>query len=305
MDQLDLNHLRCVVTLGEELNFGRAAARLHMSQPPLSRLVSEVERVVGARLFERTTRRVTLTSVGEVFVVEARAVLARAELALESVRAAVRRQTGKLRLAYTWFAFNTVLPQLLTRLREHDHDVSVDLVDLPTEAQREALAQGHVDLGFGDEPIALEGFESVRLVERPLSVLLHAGHPLAGEGPVPFAALAGETLILHARHEYPRQYDHLLAACHEAGFTPHIHHREARQNCLALVATGQGVLLTPAPGHPQLPAGLRCLPLADAPAHLRAEVWAVIPIASITASVAALRDLIHASLPDHSLTLNA
>jgi DNA-binding transcriptional LysR family regulator len=299
MDQLDLHHLRCVVTLAEELNFGRAAVRLHMSQPPLSRLVSEVEREVGARLFQRTTRRVTLTPVGEVFVVEARAVLARAELALESVRAAVRRQTGKLRVAYTWFAFNTVLPQLLTRLREQDHDVSVDLVDLATEAQREALANGHADLGFVDEPIALEGFESVRLVERPLTVLLHAGHPLATGDRVPFGALAGETLILHARHECPRHYDHLLAACRHAGFTPHVHHREARQNCIALVATGQGVLLTPAPSYPQLPEGLRCLPLEDAPAHLRAEVWAVVPVAPVSPTLTALRELIRAfSLPE-------
>ncbi|MGV3721006.1 MAG: LysR substrate-binding domain-containing protein, partial [Actinomycetota bacterium] len=295
MDQLDLHHLRCVVAVAEELNFGRAAARLHMSQPPLSRLVSEVEREVGARLFERTTRRVTLTPVGEVFVVEARAVLAGAELALESVRAAVRRQTGKLRIAYTWLAFNTMIPQLLTRLREQDHDVSVDLVELATEAQREALASGHVDLGFVDEPIELEGFESVRLVELPLNVLLHAGHPLAAGDQVQFNALAGETLILHARHECPRHYDELLSACREAGFTPRIHHREARQNCIALVAAGQGLLLAPGIGFPHLPVGLRCLPLEAAPAQLRAEVWAVLPVAPtspISSQIIDLREII-------------
>jgi DNA-binding transcriptional LysR family regulator len=292
MDELDLHQMRCVVTLGEELNFGRAAARLHMSQPPLSRTVSEVERVVGARLFERTTRRVTLTPVGEVFVVEARAVLARAELALESVRAVVRRQAGRLRIGYTWLAFNTVLPQLLARLRERDHDVSVDLVELSSEAQREALAGGHVDLGFGDEPLELEGFENVRLIEQPFNVLLHAGHPLAASDRLRLDALESETLILHARHEQPGHYDQVLAACREAGFTPNVYHREARQNCIALVAAGEGVLLTPALSHPLLPAGLRCLPLEGAPPELRAEVWAVLPAATASPRIAALRELI-------------
>lgn len=294
MDQLDLHHLRCVVVLGEELNFGRAAARLHMSQPPLSRLVSEVERAVGARLFERTTRRVSLTPIGEVFVMEARAVLVRAEQALESVRAAVRRQAGKVSVGYTWLAFQTVLPQVLARLRERDHDVSVDLVELGSEALGEALAGGQVDLGFVNQPLNLAGFESVRLVELPLHALLPTGHPLAAGDAVRFRALANETLLLHARHEYPRYYDQLLAACQEAGFTPRVYHRDARQNCLALVAAGQGVLLTPALSYPRLPVGLRCLPLEDAPAQLCAAVWAVLPIDPEAYPLATLREIIRA-----------
>lgn len=292
MDQLDLHHLRCVVTLAEELNFGRAAARLHMSQPPLSRLVNDVERAVGARLFERTTRRVTLTPVGEVFVVEARAVLARSEQALDSVRAAVRRQAGKVSIGYTWSAFNTVIPQVISRLRERDHEVSVDLVELSTEAQREALGNGHVDFGFVDQPLELEGFESLRLIELPIQVLVPAGHPLAAGDRVRFDALASETLILHARQEYPRYYDQLLAACREAGFTPHVYHRDARQNCLALVTTGQGLLLTPALSYPRLPVGLRCLPVEGAPAQLRTEVWAVVPVAPKSHPLLLLREII-------------
>jgi len=292
MDQLDLHHLRAVVTLAEELNFGRAAARLHMSQPPLSRIIGEVERAVGARLFERTTRRVTLTAVGEAFVVEARAVLARAALAMESVRAAVRRQAGKVSIGYTWFAFQSVLPQLLGRLRERDHDVSVDLVELGSEALAEALACGHVDLGFAGEPIELAGFESVLLHEVPLHVTLNAGHPLATGDRMGFDALAGETLILHPRHEHPRFYDRLLDACQDAGFTPKVYHREARQNCAALVATGQGVLLTPAGSSPVIPTGLCCLPLEGAPAVFRAEVWGVLPVGSDSQRLQALREIV-------------
>lgn len=299
MDQLDLHHLRGVVTLAEELNFGRAAARLHISQPPLSRLIGEVEQAVGARLFERTTRRVTLTPVGEVFVGEAHAVLARAASALETVRAAVRRQAGKVSVGYTWFAFQTVLPQVLARLRERDHDVSVDLVDLGSEALAEALACGHVDLGFAGEPLALPGFESARMYQAPLHVMLSVGHPLAQRERLEFAALAGETLLLHPRHEQPSYYDRLMDACREAGFTPQVYHREARQNCTALVATGQGLLLTPAGSFPHLPAGLCCLPLEGAPATLRAEVWSILPLASATPRIETLREIIRTGCGDY------
>lgn len=294
MDDLELHHLRCIVTLAEELNFGRAAARLHMSQPPLSRMLAEVEHSVGARLFERTTRRVSPTPVGEVFVAEARAVLARSEEALERVRAAVRRQSGKLRIAYTWLALRTVLPSLLAQLRERDHDVSVDLVELPGEAQREALGSGHVELAFSDAPLELDGFESRLLHQEELNVVLNADHPLAGAAQIELGALAGETLILHPRHEYPRYYDHLMRACEEAGFTPKVYHREPRQNCLALVTAGRGVLMSPGHDAHSLLPGLQCVPLERVPGSLRAEVWAVLPVATDLAPVALFREIIHA-----------
>lgn len=277
MDQLELNHLRCVIVLAEELNFGRAADRLHMSQPPLSRLIAEVEHHVGARLFERTTRRVEVTPVGEVFVAEARAVLARADLAAENVRAAVRRQSGRLNVAYTWLALHTVLPEIVAQLRERDHEVSVDLVDLPSEIQREALAAGRVDLGFTDEPIAGEGFEALLLHSAPLNVVVPADHSLAQAGELTLVQLAEATFILHPRHEYPQFYDHLMRACTEAEIRPRVHHREARQNCAALVMAGRGVLVAPALSHVTLAPGLRRIPLTGIPAYLRAEVWAVLP----------------------------
>lgn len=294
MNELDFHHLRCVLALAEELNFGRAAERLHMSQPPLSRLIAEVEQEVGARLFERTTRRVLLTPVGEVFVAEARAVLARAEQAFESVRAAVRRQSGKLRIAYTWLALNTVLPQVIAQLRECDHDLTVDLVDLPGDAQREALASGHVEMGFTDEPFAADRFESVLLHTAPLNVVVPTGHRLAGAGAVTLLDLAGETLLLHPRHEYPRFYDRLLQACEEAGFRPKLHHREARENCAALVTAGRGVILAPSLGHQTLAAGFHRLPLTGAPLYLRAEVWAVLPTHSASERLNLLREVVHA-----------
>ncbi len=291
MNELDLHHFRCLVVLAEELNFGRAAVRLHLSQPPLTRLLMEVERVVGARLFDRTTRRVSLTAVGEVFISEARAVLARADLALENVHASVRRQSGQLRMAYTPLALQTILPRIIAGLRERDHEIRIDLVELSGAAQTEALASGHADVAFVHEVLELEGFISRLLHQETLQVLIPDDHPFADRDLLNLADLEQETLVLHARHEYPRYYDSILNACREAGFVPKVRHREARQNCLALVTAGQGLLLTPQTFSQTPPDGLRYVPLAG-PDSLRSEVWAVLPAAPSSPSVEALRQLI-------------
>lgn len=264
-----------------------------MSQPPLTRIISEAERFLGARLFERTTRRVSLTPVGEVLVVEARAVLTRADTALESVQAAVRRQAGQLRLAYTSAALQTVLPEILSELREREHEVRIDLVELAGEAQREALRNGNIDMGFFDEPLESAGFVSLLLHKEGLQVVLPDTHPLAWRGLLRLPDLADETFILHARQENPAYYDRVLKACQEAGFSPRIYHREARQNCPALVAAGQGVLLAPTT-HPHVSVpGFRRVPL-EAPSALYWEVWAILPAASGSPYLKALRDVIQA-----------
>ncbi|MBC8139235.1 MAG: LysR family transcriptional regulator [Fibrella sp.] len=292
MNEIELRHLRCIVTLAEERNFGRAATRLHMSQPPLTRLLSEIERIVGAKLFERTTRRVALTATGAVFVAEAEAVLARAETAMEAVGAAVRRQSGQLRIAYTPLALQTVLPKIIARLREREHDVSVDLVELTGEQQREALVGAHVDMGFSDEPTENSGFDSLLLHRETLRVLLPENHRLAATDSVPFSDLAGETFILHARSEYPGYFDRVVAACQEGGWAPKIYQREAGQNCLALVTAGRGVLFTSVHfGQESLP-GLRYLAVRDAPADISAEVWAIVPRASGSAHLESLREIV-------------
>lgn len=271
INEIDLHHLRCVAVLAEELNFGRAAKRLHMSQPPLTRLLAEVEKAAGARLFARTTRRVALTEVGEVFAAEARAVLVQMEDAMQHVAAARDRQAGLLRLAYTPAALQSVLPRLLSRFREHEHDARIDLIEMPAAAQREALGAGQVDLAFCGEAIDAEGLESVRLFAEPLALLVPDGHPLAGEESVQIKALHGETLILHPRQEYPSYYDRVVAACAASGPGVNIREREAGQNCLALVISGDGLLLVPVWGQP--PLGLRRVEI-ETNLLLCAEIWA-------------------------------
>jgi DNA-binding transcriptional LysR family regulator len=270
INDLELHHLRCLCALAEELNFGRAAERMNMSQPPLTRLVADVEKMLGTRLFARTTRQVALTPVGAVFVAEARAVLARAEEAIRAVTEAARREAGLLRLAYVPLALQTVLPGLLGALREREHDARVDLVEMAGGTQREELAAGRIDMAFSDGPILEAGYGNLRLHREPLLLAVPESHALAARGRVSLAELGDEPLVLHPRREYPEYYDRIVAAYGALGIPPRIREREAGQNCMALVARGDGLLLTPGCFRT---ASLRYVPL-DMPEPLHAEVWA-------------------------------
>lgn len=281
MNEIELRQLRCLVLLAEERNFGRAAVRLHMSQPPLTRMVAEVERVLGAKLFERTTRRVALTPVGEVFIAEARDILARTQSAWETTQAAIRQQSGQLRLAYTPLALQTILPQLLTRFREQEHDARIDLVELAGDAQQNALENGHVDIAFACEPLPEEKFTSVLLHRQALGLLAPEGHRLAIRPAVSLTELAPDPLILHPRHEYPGYYDRVLRAVQKSDMPPPIYHREAGQNCLALVVGGKGVLLTSGPHTGIAAPGLCLIPLAPDD-NLHEEIWGVWPLGELS-----------------------
>jgi DNA-binding transcriptional LysR family regulator len=150
---MELRHLRYVVALAEELHFGRAAARLGISQPPLSQQIQALEAELGARLFERSNRRVALTEVGRLFLEQARMVLAAADRAAEVARRAQRGEIGEIRIAFTASApFTTLIPQTIFAFRRSHPDVHLQLQEMPTRQQIEALAERRLQIGFLRNP---------------------------------------------------------------------------------------------------------------------------------------------------------
>jgi DNA-binding transcriptional LysR family regulator len=206
-------------------------------------------------------------------VAEARAVVSRLDEALEAARAVARRQAGRLAIAYVPRALQTLLPSALVRLRERFHDLVVDLTQTPGGEQGDALRSGRADLAFGDAPLSGEGLACRRVLREELAALVPDDARFAGREAIALADLAGETLVLHPRREYPTYYDTILRACAGAGFAPRVVHREAGQNCLALVAAGEGVLLVPAEAE-SAPPGLRLLRLTDTGGQLRYDLYA-------------------------------
>ncbi|OGV64025.1 MAG: hypothetical protein A3K19_04460 [Lentisphaerae bacterium RIFOXYB12_FULL_65_16] len=245
---MELLSLRYFTVLAEELHYGRAAKRLHISQPPLSRHIMRLEDELGVKLFRRTSRRVELTPAGALFVSEAAAVLARAESAEERVRVLARGDAGSLAVGFNEPAIHTFLPDTVRDFRRRYPNVHVSLHELESGEQLRALREGLIHLGilrpFGHD---LSGLQQQRLFTEHYVVALPEGHRLQKRDTVQLADLAPESFVMLPRRIQPHLFDAIAACCERAGFRPNIvQDAVTKQTTLALVAAGMGVALVPA-----------------------------------------------------------
>ena len=246
---MELRHLRAFVAVAEELHFGRAAERLGIQQPPLSLQIQALERELKARLFERAARKVNLTPVGALFLVEARATLAQAERAVAVVRRANEGEIGEIRLGFTASApFTAVLPQVIYAFRQRFPEVHLKLVGMPTREQLEALTARRIDLAFVRSPFAPipPEVEALNIMTDRLMLVLRTDHPLAALPVVPIAALEREPFVMFERDAGTGIWDQIVAICADRGFSPTVA-QEAREapTLIGLVAAGLGVTILP------------------------------------------------------------
>jgi DNA-binding transcriptional LysR family regulator len=244
---LELRHLRYFAILAEELHFGRAAKRLGIAQPPLSQQIRRLEQLVGARLLDRTSRRVHLTDAGRAFQAEAARVLAGAEAALEAARRAARGEAGNLRVAFAATVMFLALPRIIREFRDRYPRVHLDLREMPTGPQLAALLEGDIDLGFVREPEPDAALEMVTVMREPLRIAIHQGHRLAGRARVSVRDLAREPFVLFPQDLAPGLHRQVMALCREAGFAPRVV-EESRElyTSVSLVEAGIGVSILPA-----------------------------------------------------------
>jgi DNA-binding transcriptional LysR family regulator len=251
---MDLRHLKSFAVLAEELHFGRAAARLGISQPPLSQQILALEQELGVTLLERSSRRVGLTEAGRLFLVEARAILAHVEHAVTIARRAGRGEIGDLRIGFTASApLMESVPRTIRAFRDARPEVHLTLQELPTRRQVDALAEARIDIGFlrvpGGVPALPRGIVAVELDRDELVAYLRSDHPLAQGDPearIDLAALASDPFVLFQRDVGAGTYEQGLALCRAAGFVPRLG-QEAREaaTILGLVSAGLGVALLP------------------------------------------------------------
>src|ERR1700677_652521 len=189
MNRADIHELECFVAVAEELNFSRAAARLHMSQPPLSRQIQSLEEKLALRLLERSTRAVALTPAGALYLEDAREILTRIDGAAESARRAVTGEGTRLRLAFIGALLDEGLVKLLQIFRASHPGCQIHLADLSAGAQMEALKAGQVDGAFIGAPAkkAEKGITAVIWKREPLLLALPERHRLAAAKTVPLA----------------------------------------------------------------------------------------------------------------------
>ncbi len=238
--------LHAFLAVAEELHFGRAAARLHITPPPLTRHIQKLEREMGARLFERTKRSVALTPAGRVLVDEARRLLAAMDTLPAQVQRAARGDTGVLRAGTISTALFSVARTFEAAMRKALPSVRLAWQVQSSAQQVDELRHNRLDLAFVHTPIEHEGLALRRVLREALVVALPATHPAARQRTVTLRALKDETFIVADRDRVPSYYDRFIAACHVAGFEPRLfHQRQTMVNFLGLVAIGAGVTVVP------------------------------------------------------------
>lgn len=247
---MELRHLRYFVRVATELHFGRAAEQLGISQPPLSQQIRLLEAELGVQLFERSSRKVRLTSAGRLFLEEAKATLARADHAINVTRRAASGELGELTVGLTASSlFTALVAESIAEFRRLHPDVHLDVSELGFQAQREAVEAGELDIGLlrsGPHPILTPELGLIELASDRMFVAMPAGHRLADNSePLSVTELADEPMV-----HYPYDREGFLGDLHRlfdaAGLRPRLT-QETREmsTLLGLVAAGVGISVLP------------------------------------------------------------
>ena len=219
---VELRHLRYFIAVAEELNFSRAAQRMHMAQPPLSAAIRQLERDLDVELFARTTREVRLTDAGHAFLQGARRTLADAERAAEDAKRAAAGELGHLRIAYSWSTRFQTLPALGRAFRAGHPDVELLAQEMWNARMPAAFANGSIDIALSLCPEIAAELELAPIRKERFVALLPEAHPLTREDAIPLSALADEQFIVFPREIAPRLHDAFMSIFRRAGFEPRV-----------------------------------------------------------------------------------
>jgi DNA-binding transcriptional LysR family regulator len=274
---MELRHLRYFIAVAEELHFGRAAQVLGISQPPLSQQIQALEQEVGARLFERTNRRVELSEAGRLFLEEARLVLAQVDKAADVARRAQLGELGELKIGFTSSApFSSTIPQAIFAFRQRFPSVHLNLREMSSTRVADALVDESIQVGIM-RPLPLpDSLTVVELMREPLVAVLSSKHPLVAgsEEGLFLSALALEPFVFFPRSYGSGLYTQLLSLARDAGFSPHFAQEAGEaMTIIGLVAAGLGVSVLPASYRRMRIDGVIYRPLLDPEAI--SAVWLV------------------------------
>ncbi|KAM3094148.1 LysR substrate-binding domain-containing protein [Phormidesmis sp. 146-35] len=244
---VELRHLHYFIAVAEELHFSRAAERLHISQPPLSQQIRDLEEELGIKLFERTKRQVLLTEAGKVFLERSYLVLGQLEQAIEATQQIGRGEVGRLAIGFVDSAMYTVLPEILRVFREQFPAVELRLHELTTAQQIQALYDKQIDVGIVRSAISEPGLSAECLLLESLVLALPEKHPLSAQTQVSLSSLADEFFILFPAKMGPLFYEQIIHSCQQAGFRPKVAQEAVQmQTIVGLVAAGVGIAIVPA-----------------------------------------------------------
>ncbi len=243
---MELRHLRYFVAVAEDLNFTKAAARLHLAQPSLTRQIHNLEEEIGVRLLNRSKSQVALTEEGRSFLVDARRILALATESILAVQRLSQGETGQLNIAYLSNFDFELLPETLRAFRQAFPHIALNLFDMTPAEQLRALEARKIDLGFVGlrPPSAMGDLKWETIARQRTIVVLPAKHPLAGRRQVMLKDLETMFFVGMSEKTHPGFRDWLNATCQQAGFTPRVlQDAELERALMTFVAEGLGVTL--------------------------------------------------------------
>jgi DNA-binding transcriptional LysR family regulator len=239
---MDRASLECFVALAEELHFGRAAERCHISQPAMSQQIRRLEQELDVRLAHRTKRVVSLTRAGSVYLAEARKILRQMDDAAAVALRTDRGEVGQLRLGVTAPALFVIYPEVAAIFRRRLPNVGLVVREMTTAEQEHALRRGDLDVGLVHPPLDDPGLATEEIGCAPFHIALPVDHPLTRHQSVRLKDLAREQAVIFPREIAPQLYDMILLMCREAGFTLKIAmEAHPAQSIIALVAAGVGI----------------------------------------------------------------
>jgi DNA-binding transcriptional LysR family regulator len=246
-EEVEIRHLRYFLAVAETLHFGKAAEKLGMAQPPLSQQIKKLERAIGYALFDRTTRGVKLTTVGQFFAERAVNTLAKLQDDVEMTRRVGAGKEGVLNVGFSGSVMFTALPKAIESYRRMRPNVELRLRELVTAEQIPALLDGTLAIGFLRDGEARDGLLLESILHEPYIAVLPSFHKLARKKLISPIDLKDESFVLFARKMGSLAFDRTFACCEAAGFRPNIV-QDAPQwpTVLRLVAAGLGVSLAPA-----------------------------------------------------------
>jgi DNA-binding transcriptional LysR family regulator len=288
---MDLRHLRYFLAVADELHFGRAAERLSIKQPPLSRQIQNLESELGVMLFDRAHRRVVLTPSGRYLKEAASKLLAQADRIRNTIGLMKEGAAGIVRIGYVGSAMHSILPVILRELPKRYPEIHPELYELDNDTQVRELRAGLIDIGFARAPLDAEGLDVRAVLDETFSLVLPSAHRTAARETIDLKELADEPYIGFCRDCAPGLADQIMKVCNDAGFSPRIVHSTSQLNALLrLVESGFGFSIVPSSVRAGYALDLRFIELVDVP-H-RAQLSAIYSPQHVSSSTKTLLDLI-------------
>jgi len=272
---IEIRHLRYFQAVAEELHFGRAAVRLCIAQPALSRQIQRLEAEIGSPLLNRTQRHVELTAAGTVFLEKANRILDEIAGAVTDARRVGSGEYGHLSVGFIHSSTYGLLPSIIERFRHLYPDVRLELHEMSIAEQHVCLTRGVIDIGLLRPQPAPAGIETRAIMDDPFLLAAPVKHPLAELDAAYLKVLADEPMVMFSKRESPLFHSRIIEMCERAGFAPKtVQHATQIHTTVGLVGAGMGCAIVPGTARNLHPKGVRFLEILDRPAPVQlALAW--------------------------------